>query len=79
MPSFGPVKRKDLVKALRQAGFEGPYAGGKHEFLVKGEIRLILPNPHQSEISKELLARILRQANVSRAEWEKLKNRFVEG
>jgi len=72
MPSFGPVKRKDLVKALRQAGFEGPYAGGKHEFLVKGEIRLILPNPHQSEISKELLARVLRQANVSRAEWEKL-------
>jgi predicted RNA binding protein YcfA (HicA-like mRNA interferase family) len=72
MPSFGPVKRKDLIKALRQAGFEGPYAGGKHEFLVKGEIRLILPNPHQSEISKDLLARILRQANVSRAEWEKL-------
>jgi len=72
MPSFGPVKRKDLVKALRQAGFEGPYAGGKHEFLVKGEIRLILPNPHQSEISKDLLARVLRQANVSRAEWEKL-------
>ena len=72
MPSFGPVKQKDLVKALRQAGFEGPYAGGKHEFLVKGEIRLILPNPHQSEISKELLARVLRQANVSRAEWEKL-------
>ena len=72
MPSFGPVKRKDLVKALRQAGFEGPYAGGKHEFLVKGEIRLILPNLHQSEISKELLARVLRQANVSRAEWEKL-------
>ena len=50
MPSFGPVKRKDLIKALRQAGFEGPYAGGKHEFLVKGEIRLILPNPHQSEM-----------------------------
>jgi predicted RNA binding protein YcfA (HicA-like mRNA interferase family) len=72
MPSFEPVKRKDLIKALRQAGFEGPYAGGKHEFLVKGEIRLILPNPHQSEISKDLLARILRQANISRAEWEKL-------
>jgi predicted RNA binding protein YcfA (HicA-like mRNA interferase family) len=72
MPAFAPVKRKDLIKALRQAGFDGPYAGGKHEFLVKGEIRLILPNPHQSEISKDLLARILRQANVGRAEWEKL-------
>lgn len=72
MPAFGPNKRKDVIKMLRQAGFEGPYAGGKHEFLVKGEIRLILPNPHQSEISKELLAHILRQANVSRAEWERL-------
>ena len=72
MPAFAPVKRNNLVKALKQAGFEGPYAGGKHEFLVKGELRLILPNPHQSEISKDLLARILRQANISRSEWEKL-------
>jgi predicted RNA binding protein YcfA (HicA-like mRNA interferase family) len=36
MPSFGPTKRKDLIKALKKAGFEGPFAGGKHEFLVKG-------------------------------------------
>jgi len=43
-----------------------------HEFLVKGELRLVLPNPHAGEIGKELLARILRQANISRAEWEKL-------
>jgi len=72
MPLFGPIKRKELVKALKQAGFEGHFAGGKHEFLVKGELRLVLPNPHQGEISRELLARILRQANVSRAEWERL-------
>ena len=72
MPPFGPIKRKELIKALRQAGFEGPFAGGKHEFLVKGELRLVLPNPHQGEIGKELLARILRQANISRTEWEKL-------
>jgi predicted RNA binding protein YcfA (HicA-like mRNA interferase family) len=72
MPPFGPIKRKELVKALKQAGFEGPFAGGKHEFLVKGELRLVLPNPHQGEIGKELLARILHQANVSRVEWERL-------
>jgi predicted RNA binding protein YcfA (HicA-like mRNA interferase family) len=72
MPPFGPIKRKDLIKALKKAGFEGPRAGGKHEFLVKGELRLIVPNPHQSEISKDLLLRILRQANIDRAEWEKL-------
>ena len=72
MPSFGPTKRKDLIKALKKAGFEGPFAGGKHEFLVKGELRLVLPNPHQNEISKDLLARILKQANISRKDWEKI-------
>jgi len=72
VPLFKPIKRKDLIKALKEAGFEGPYAGGRHEFLVKGELRLILPNPHQSDISKDLLARILRQANLTREEWEKL-------
>jgi len=69
---FKPIKRKNLIKALKEAGFEGPYAGGRHEFLVKGELRLILPNPHQSDISKDLLERILRKANLTREEWEKL-------
>jgi predicted RNA binding protein YcfA (HicA-like mRNA interferase family) len=72
MPPFGPIKRKDLLKALKLAGFEGPFAGGKHEFMVLGELRLVIPNPHQNEISKDLLARILRQANIDRARWEKL-------
>jgi predicted RNA binding protein YcfA (HicA-like mRNA interferase family) len=72
MPAFSPIKRKELLIALKRAGFEGPFAGGKHEFLVKGELLLVLPNPHRSEISKELLARILRQAQISREEWEKL-------
>jgi predicted RNA binding protein YcfA (HicA-like mRNA interferase family) len=72
MPSFSPIKRNDFIKALKRAGFEGPFAGGKHEFLTKGELRLILPNPHQSEISKDLLARLLKQAQISREEWERL-------
>ncbi len=72
MPPFKPTKRNDLIKALKQAGFEGPYVGGKHEFLVRGELRLVLPNPHQGEISKDLLARILRQAQITHEEWEKL-------
>jgi predicted RNA binding protein YcfA (HicA-like mRNA interferase family) len=72
MPPFKPVKRKELIKALKEAGFDGPFPGGRHEFLVKGELRLILPNPHQSDISKDLLTRILRQANLTREEWEKL-------
>ncbi len=31
-----------------------------------------LPNPHEGDIGKEFLARILRQARIERDEWEKL-------
>jgi len=71
MPPLRPVKRKELIRRLRRLGFVGPHSGGKHEYMVKGNLRLALPNPHQGDISVELLVRILRQARVSREEWEK--------
>ncbi len=72
MPPFGAIKRKDLVRYLKQLGFEGPYSGGKHQFMIKGDVTLRIPNPHQSDIGKELLARILRQGRIEREEWDKL-------
>jgi predicted RNA binding protein YcfA (HicA-like mRNA interferase family) len=72
MPPFGPIKRKDLVRYLAQLGFEGPYSGGKHQFMVKGDITIRIPNPHQADIGRELLRRILQQAGISRDAWEKL-------
>ena len=60
------IKRSDLISRLKQLGYEGPFSGGKHQFLVRRSMRLILPNPHSSEIGPSLLARILQQANVSR-------------
>jgi predicted RNA binding protein YcfA (HicA-like mRNA interferase family) len=72
VPRFGPIKRRDLIRHLQQAGFDGPYSGGKHQFMVKGDITLWIPNPHQGDIGRDLLARILRQAHIDRDEWEKL-------
>ena len=72
MPRFGPIKRKDLISYLKQSGFKGPYSGGKHQFMVKGDITLRIPNPHKSDIGKELLSRILRQAHISKNDWERL-------
>jgi len=60
------------VRYLRKLGFEGPYAGGKHQFMVRGTTTVRLPNPHQGDVGKELLTRVLRQAGVDRSEWEKL-------
>ena len=70
MPPFGPISRSDLLRALRVLGFEGPYSGGKHQFMLSGTVTLRIPNPHQSDIGRDLLARILRQAGIDRATWE---------
>ncbi len=72
MPPFGPIKRADLIRHLKDAGFEGPFSGGKHQYMVKGLITVRVPNPHGADIGIELLSRILRQAGISRAEWEEL-------
>ena len=71
MPPFGPIRRAELVRALRALGFDGPFSGGKHEFMVRGTVSLHIPNPHQAGIGRDLLARILRQAGVDRDTWEK--------
>jgi len=70
MPLLTPVSRRELIERLKRLGFEGPYIGGRHEFMLKGDRRLILPNPHRGDISVDLLVRLLRQAGITRKEWE---------
>jgi len=72
VPRLGPIKRSELIRYLRILGFEGPYSGGKHQFMLKGTIRLRLPNPHRGHVGAELLLRILKQAGIDRDTWEKL-------
>ena len=72
MPTFGPLSRRELVAALRQLGWDGPFSGGgKHpQYMTKGERQLRLPNPHRGDIGVNLVGRILVQAGISREEWE---------
>jgi predicted RNA binding protein YcfA (HicA-like mRNA interferase family) len=70
MPAFGPVSRANLIRGLRALGFAGPYPGGRHSFMVRSEHRVAIPNQHPGVIGVNLLARILRQAGISREEWE---------
>ena len=58
-----------MVKRLQELGFEGPYAGGKHPQMRRGDVTVIIPNPHEDDINVGLLSRLLRQAGVSREEW----------
>ncbi len=64
-----PITRKELVKRFQKLGFDGPYAGGKHSFMVRDALRVRIPNPHSRDIGSALLGELLRQANISKEEW----------
>ena len=72
MPRFGPITRQDLIRYFRLLEFEGPYSGGRHQFMAKDDITIWIPNPHRGDIGRDLLSRILRQAHISRDDWENL-------
>ncbi len=74
MPRFGPIRRRELIGYLKCLGFSGPFSGGRHQFMIKDRDGLVLhiPNPHEGDIGRELLARILKQAGIAKQEWEQL-------
>ena len=72
MPAFGPISRRDLIIYLRMLGFEGLDPGTRHQIMTRGDLTVRLPNPHRGDISRQLLARVLRQAGIHRDEWERL-------
>lgn len=72
MPAVGPGRRRDLIRGLSRLGFEGPFSGGRHQFLIRGNVTVRIPNPHEGDFSQRLLLRILRQAGISREDWEGL-------
>ena len=68
MPS---ISRRELIRRLHALGFEGPFSGGRHQFMSKGRFKLRIPNPHQHAISVALLNELLRQAGIDRDEWDR--------
>ena len=65
-----PISRRDFIKRLRYLGWEGPLPGGKHQYMVKGSMKLPIPNPHGGDIGVGMLREILNETGVSREEWQ---------
>lgn len=68
-----PPSRRELVRRLKTRGFEGPYPSGKHQWVRRGSVRIIVPDPHGSDIDPSLTRRILRQGGISEDEWNQLE------
>ncbi len=60
MSRWTPCKRTDFIRRLRKLGFDGPYSGAKHQFLVVGQHRLTVPS--NAEYSMPQLRMMLREA-----------------
>jgi len=63
------ISWKKLVQKLHRLGFDGPYSGGRHLIMKNKNLKIIIPNPHRSDISKHLVSKILKQAGVSDDKW----------
>ncbi|OGZ78977.1 MAG: hypothetical protein A2358_04535 [Candidatus Staskawiczbacteria bacterium RIFOXYB1_FULL_37_44] len=64
------ISWRKFVQKFQRLGFDGPFSGGRHLFMVKGELKVHIPNPHRGDISRHLVSEILKQAGISINEWE---------
>ena len=44
MSQWRPCKRRDFINQLKKLGFEGPYSGTRHKFMVYNNQRLVIPS-----------------------------------
>jgi hypothetical protein len=52
-------KRQDFIRRLRKLGFDGPYSGTRHQFMVYQQHRLAIPS--NAEYSVPQLRMMLRE------------------
>ncbi len=50
MSRWTPCKRSDFVRRLYKLGFEGPFSGTRHQFMVYQEHRLAIPSNSQYSV-----------------------------
>lgn len=76
MSRWTPCKRSDFVRKLRRLGFDGPFTGTRHQFMVISQKRLALPsNPEYSVPQLRMMIREIRDIvgrEITVEEWASL-------
>lgn len=71
MSEFPVVKPKDVLKALKKAGFIETRSKGSHLQLRKGNLRVTI-SMHNKDLGHKMLKLILRQARMTVDELKEL-------
>ena len=76
MSRWTPSKRRDFIRRLQQLGFDGPFSGTRHQFMVFQGNRLAIPTnreysvPQLGMMIREVEAIIGRE--ITAEEWQSL-------
>ncbi len=76
MSRWTPCKRREFSRRLRQLGFDGPWSGTRHQFLISGDHRLTIPS--NDEYSVAQLKMMIQEAEgilgrqITLEEWNQL-------
>jgi hypothetical protein len=76
MSQWAPCKRRIFIRRLRGLGFDGPYSGTRHQFMVYEQHRLAISS--NAEYSVPQLRAMIREAeeiigrSITAVEWNEL-------
>lgn len=70
MSRWRPCKRRDFTHCHRKLGFDGPFSGTRHQFMVYQQHRLPIPSNAEYSVP-QLLAMLGRK--ISPLEWNGLR------
>ena len=76
MSRWRPCKRREFVRKLSCIGFDGPFSGTRHQFILFNDYRFAIPSNAEYSIHqvKFLLKEVegIIERNISLKEWEQL-------
>jgi len=71
-----PCKRQNFIRRLRKLGFDGPFSGTRHQFMIYKHYRLAIPS--NAEYSVPQLRMMIREVEnivgheITANEWNRL-------
>lgn len=76
MSQWTPCKRKEFIKRLRNIGFDGPFSGARHQFMIYGQHRLAIPSNMEYSIPQlRVMVKEIEEITgrrISADEWDSL-------
>lgn len=76
MSRWTPCKRRDFIRKIRKLGFDGPYSGTRHQFMIWKQDRLTVPSNAEYSVPqlKMMLLEItdIIEREITLDEWQNL-------